>query len=79
MMLIWNSCFSNIVTALSITYNDCDLTWHVKCKILSKEKVDYLKEADNILKCRNSLPLKEPFKRLEAIVNSGKTDLFEIK
>lgn len=78
-MPLCNSCSVNIVSALSVTCTDCDLTWHAKCQKLSKEDVDYLKESDNIWRCGSCSNAKRASLRLDSTVNSGNTDLIEIK
>ncbi|XP_025191946.1 uncharacterized protein LOC112592160 [Melanaphis sacchari] len=47
-----NSCSVNIRTALSMTCDDCNLTWHARCLRLSKDDVDFLKELDTIWRCQ---------------------------
>lgn len=78
-MPLCNSCSVNIVSALSVTCTDCDLTWHTKCQKLSKEDVGYLKESDNIWRCGSCSNAKRASLRLDSTVNSGNTDLIEIK
>lgn len=79
MMPSCNSCSVNITTALSIICNDCNLTWHAKCQILSKDDVDYLKEADTIWRCQKCSKMKRASLRLENNVSSENIDLSEIK
>jgi hypothetical protein len=55
------------------------LTWHAKCQKLSKDDVDYLKEADTIWRCQKCSNVKRASLRLENNVNSGNVDLSEIK
>lgn len=77
-MPVCNNCSVNITTALSITCIDCNLTWHAKCQKLTKEDIDYLKEANNIWRCSKCASAKRVSLRLE---NPSKenVDLLEIK
>lgn len=77
-MPVCNNCSVNITTALFITCIDCDLTWHAKCQKLTKEDIDYLKEANNIWRCSKCASAKRVSLRLE---NPSKenVDLLEIK
>jgi hypothetical protein len=78
-MPLCNSCSINITKALSITCNDCQLTWHAKCQKLSKEDVDYLKEVDTIWRCNKCSTAKRASLRLENPVSAENVDLSEIK
>lgn len=78
-MPICNSCSVNIVSALSVTCNDCDLTWHAKCQKLSKDDLDYLNESNNIWRCSKCSTAKRTSLRLDNPVKSDNPDLIEIK
>ncbi|KAF0752799.1 Uncharacterized protein FWK35_00012261 [Aphis craccivora] len=76
-MPLCNSCSVNIVSALSVTCTDCDLTWHTKCQKLSKEDVGYLKESDNIWRCGSCSNAKRASLRLDSTVNSDTFQKFK--
>lgn len=78
-MPICNSCSVNIVSALSVTCHDCNLTWHAKCQKLSKDDLDYLNESNNIWRCNKCSTAKRASLQLDNPINSGNSDLIEIK
>jgi len=78
-MPICNKCSVNITKASSIQCNDCDLTWHAKCQQLTKEDIDYLKEANNIWRCSKCASAKRASFRLENPTNIESNELHEIK
>ncbi|XP_022175003.1 uncharacterized protein LOC111036975 [Myzus persicae] len=78
-MPVCNKCSVNITKACSIKCIDCDLTWHAKCQQLTKEDIDYLKEANNIWRCSKCASAKRASLRLENSTNLESNELLEIK
>ncbi|XP_008180524.1 uncharacterized protein LOC103308612 [Acyrthosiphon pisum] len=78
-MPVCNKCSVNITKAPSIKWFDCDLTWHAKCQQLTKEDIDYLKEANNIWRCSKCASAKRASLRLENPTNLESNELLEIK